>query len=80
MSETIFQKVAELIAKTKKVPVEQLTPDTTFEELRMDSLDGISLVFELEEAFNVSIPDEEALKFKDIRQVVEGLEKIGVAT
>ena len=79
MSETIFQKVAELIAETKKVSVEQLTPDTTFEELGMDSLDGISLVSDLEEAFNVSIPDEEALKFKDIRQVVEGLKKIGVA-
>jgi len=78
MSEKIFQKVAELIAESKKTPVEEITLDTTFQELGMDSLDGLSLVFELEETFDVAIPDEEALKLKDVRQVVESLEKLGI--
>jgi acyl carrier protein len=78
MTETIFQKVAELIAESKKTPVEQITPDTTFQELGMDSLDGLSLVFELEETFDVSIPDDEAMKLKNVREVVESLEKLGV--
>ncbi len=79
MSEIIFQKVAELIAESKKTPVEEITLDTTFQELGMDSLDGLSLVFELEETFDVSIPDDEALTLKNVREVVESLEKLGVA-
>lgn len=78
MSETIFQKVAGLIAQYKKIPVEQITLDTTFEQLNMDSLDGLSLVFELEEAFDITIPDEDAKKIQDVRQIVESLEKLGV--
>lgn len=76
MSEPIFRKVVELIAKSTKIPVERIMPDSTFEELGMDSLDGTTLLYELEEAFDVSIPDEVALKFKDIRQVVEYLEEL----
>jgi acyl carrier protein len=78
MSEKIYRKVAELISKSTKIPVERITPGTTFEELGMDSLDGTTMLFELEEAFDVTIPDEAALKFKDIRQVVACLEELGV--
>lgn len=79
MSETIFRKVAELIAESKGSPVEDITPETTFQELGMDSLDGLSLIFELEEAFNISIPDDEALKLSNVGGIVENLEKLGVA-
>lgn len=78
MSKKIFWKVAELIAKGTKIPVERITPDTTFEELGMDSLDGTTLLFHLEEAFDITIPDEEAAKFKSVRQVIEYLEELGV--
>ncbi|HEX8188158.1 MAG TPA: phosphopantetheine-binding protein [Pyrinomonadaceae bacterium] len=79
MSERVFQRVAELIAKGTKIPVERIRPDSTFEELGMDSLDGTTLLYELEEAFDLSIPDEVALKFKDVPQVVAYLEGLGVA-
>jgi acyl carrier protein len=78
MLEAIFQKVAGVIAEYKKIPVEQITLDTTFEELGMDSLDGLSVVFELEEAFDVMIPDDAAKTIQNVRQIVESLEKLGV--
>jgi acyl carrier protein len=79
MSEKIFQRVAEAIARSAKIPVERIRPDSTFEELGMDSLDGVTLLYELEESFGLSIPDEVALKFKDIPQVVAYLEGTGAA-
>lgn len=79
MSETILPRVVEMIARSTKIPAERITPDATFEELGMDSLDATTLLFQLEEAFDVSIPDEVALNFKDVRQVVEYLEGLGVA-
>ncbi len=76
MSDAIDQKVIAAIAKMKKIPPETVTLDSTLEELKIDSLDGLNLFFELEEAFDMSIPDEKARTMKTVRQVVEELERI----
>lgn len=78
MTESIFQKVAALIAAYKKMPVEEIKPETTFQELGMDSLDALSLVFEIEETFNVTIPDDAAKNIETVGQIVENLENLGV--
>jgi acyl carrier protein len=47
--------------------------DTTFEELGFDSLDGINIVFALEDSFSISIPDAVAQEITSIRMAVEKL-------
>jgi acyl carrier protein len=74
--EQIFSKVAELIAANNEVAVTDITMDSTFEDLNMDSLDGLTLVNELETAFEISIPNGEAMQIRSVRQTVESLEKI----
>jgi acyl carrier protein len=76
MSDTVAEKVLAIVAKTKKLPLEKVTIDSTFEELRVDSLDGLNLCFDLEEAFNISIPDEVARNMKTVREVVEAIETL----
>ena len=76
MSDTTTQRVISTIAKTRKIPPEQISLETTFEELGMDSLDGLNLIFELEEEFNINVPDDQALALRDVGQLVEGLEKL----
>ena len=66
-------KVIEIIAKQKRIPADQVTIDSTFQELGLDSLDAVNILFELEGEFNISISDEEARKIKDVRQMVEGV-------
>ncbi len=65
-----------LIAAVKRIPPEQVSIDKTFEELGMDSLDNMNLLFEVESAFNISIPDEEARSIRNVRQVVDGVRKL----
>lgn len=76
MSDSVAQKVIGVIAKYRKIPAESITMNTTFDELGIDSLDGINLVFELEEEFNLSIPDDRAFGMKTVGQIVEGIEKL----
>lgn len=76
MSDAITEKVLDLIASVKKLSREKLSVDSTFEELAMDSLDAINLMFEIENAFNISVPDEDAKSIKNVRQLIEQLEKI----
>jgi len=76
ISESVARKVIAEIAKTKRVAPETITMDTTLEGLQMDSLDGLNLFFELEEAFDLSIPDAEARSMRSVRQIVETIERL----
>lgn len=76
MSEDLIARVAAVIAKTQKIPPETVTIDKTFAELKIDSLDGINILFALESEFDVDIPDEAAREIKTVREMVEGIEKL----
>ena len=71
MPEAIEEKVMRAIAEVTHTPVEQITPEATFEELGLTSLDALAIVAELEDEFNVEIPNEDALALRDVRQAVE---------
>jgi acyl carrier protein len=76
MPDDITEKVLDLIASTKRIPREQVSPTSTFAELGLDSLDAINLVFEVESTFNISVPDAVANSMTSVPQVVEELRKI----
>jgi acyl carrier protein len=69
-------RVFAVIAKTQRIPIESISLESTFEELKIDSLDGINIVFELENTFNVTIPDEGVQNMHTVRETVEGIRKL----
>jgi len=75
MSSEVFDRIKDLIVTKKGVDAEKVIIDSSFEELGMDSLDSVELVADMEEIFNVNIPNTDLQNFKTIRQAVEGLEK-----
>jgi acyl carrier protein len=75
-SQEIVTRVVEVIAKARRMPPEMLTLDKSFEDLNMDSLDALNLVFELESAFDIEVPDEAVRQIRTVRQMVEGVEQL----
>lgn len=73
---SISEKVIRVFAEFKKVPVGDIKPNTTFEELGFDSLDGLNLIFELEEEFDLVIPDDKVQSMRSVSQVIEGIESL----
>lgn len=69
-------RVIKVIAKTQRIPPESVTIDSTFEDLKIDSLDGINLIFALESEFNVDIPDEDARAIGSVRQMTQGIAQL----
>ena len=57
----IFEKVAKLVAEQFGLEVEDLSEDTTFEELGADSVDIMELSMSVEEEFDVEELGEEDL-------------------
>jgi acyl carrier protein len=71
----VSEKVISVIANTKHVNPETISLDSSFEELEIDSLDGVEIVYCLEEEYKISVPDETMKEFRTVRDVVDALEK-----
>ena len=74
--DSVEAKVCEIIAQQKRIPPEKVTVDSSFEELGLDSLDAVNILFELEGAFNISISDDKAREIKNVRQMVDGVKSL----
>jgi acyl carrier protein len=57
-------------------PTAEITAETSFAtDLGADSLDTVELVMELEEEFDINIPDDEAERMKTVGDVIRYLEE-----
>jgi acyl carrier protein len=67
-------KVKQIIMEKLGVSEEQVTPEASFiDDLNADSLDIVELVMELEDAFGLEIPDEDAEKLRTVQNAIEYL-------
>ena len=75
----VTSRVIAVIAGSHELPLEKVTLDTTFEELGFDSLDGVNIAFDLEEEFDIEIPDEEAEKIGTVADAIAYIETAAAA-
>jgi len=73
MPETIEQRVFKVIAKNQRIPLEKVMIDSSFEDLSIDSIDSINILFDLESEFEIEINDEQARQIPRVREMVEGV-------
>ena len=76
MDQDLVNRVIGVIAKTQHLDASKITPDSSYEELGIDSLDGVNILFALENELDIEIPDEAAKQIRGVRQTVEGIEKL----
>jgi acyl carrier protein len=73
---SIADRVLHCVIETQHLPPERVTIDSTFQELGIDSLAGINILFAVESEFNITVPDEEAQRVRTVRDLVEGVGKL----
>jgi acyl carrier protein len=67
--------VIDIVAEQLGVDKEKITAETSFvNDLGADSLDTVELVMELEEEFDITIPDDAAEKIQTVGQAVQFIE------
>ena len=72
----IFDRVRRVVAENQQIEPEKITLDSTFEELEIDSFDGVNLLFGIESEFDIQVSDEDAKNLRGIRNVVDGVERL----
>ena len=72
----VSQRVIDIVAEQLGVDKEKVAPETSFvNDLGADSLDTVELVMELEEEFDINIPDDAAEKIQTVGQAIQFIEK-----
>ena len=75
---SVTERVTDIVAEQLGVDKEKISGDTSFaNDLGADSLDTVELVMELEEEFDINIPDDAAEKIQTVGQAVEYIEQNG---
>lgn len=72
----VSQRVIDIVAEQLGVDKEKVTSETSFvNDLGADSLDTVELVMELEEEFDINIPDDAAEKIQTVGQAIDFIQK-----
>jgi acyl carrier protein len=71
---TVEEQVREIVAKITHVDKSIITRESTFKDIKADSLDIVQALVAVEETFGIEIPDEDAQKFKNFGDFVSYVE------
>lgn len=70
----VEKKVIEILAAYKDCPEEDINIESSFKELKLDSLDTVEIVMNIEEAFGIELKITE--EFVTIKDVVDAIKKL----
>ena len=78
-SQELTERVLKVIATSKRIPPETVTIASEFQQLNIDSMDAVEILFALENEFDINIPDEDVREVRNVRQMVDGVAKLVAA-
>ena len=70
-------KIKTIIANSLRIDVEQIKPESSLsDDLKADSLTQVEIAMELENEFNIKIPEDDAAKFATVGNIIEYCDKL----
>lgn len=73
---SVEERVVDIVAEQLGVDKEKVSKETSFvNDLGADSLDTVELVMELEEEFDITIPDDAAEKIQTVGQAISYIDE-----
>lgn len=72
----MFEKVAEVASDVLGVEPEEITLETTFDDLDADSLERLQLVTAIEDAFDIEVPDDKLETMNSVSDALDVIESV----
>ena len=77
--ETVEGQLLEIVSRVTKIPKEKLSPtDDLIEKHGVDSMQRIEVLIEVEKAFGITTPDEEAQRLRHVTDFLKLIDKYKV--
>jgi acyl carrier protein len=74
------QIILDIIAKTCSIERGRITLDSTLKDLDVHSLDAVQVLFEIEDHFQISVPErEDQYSAGTVRGLIEGVDQLVAA-
>lgn len=71
----IFEKVAEIASDVLGINVDDVTEETSFDDLDADSLDRLQLVTAMEDEFDIEIDDDKLEAINSVADAIAAIEE-----
>lgn len=75
-NDELTTRVINVLVQAQRLDPARVTAESTFEELGIDSLDGINIVFALENEFGIDIPDESLPQLRSVSDIAAGIRQL----
>jgi acyl carrier protein len=72
----IKESVIAIIAREKNYPTDRISLESNLEEMGIDSLEAITILYELEKELDIDIPNESVNTIKTVGDIVKKLEHL----
>lgn len=72
---SVEEQVKDIVSKIAHIDKDIMSRESTFKEMKADSLDIVQALVAIEEQFDIEIPDEEAQKFRNFGDFVSFVEQ-----
>jgi acyl carrier protein len=72
---TTYERLKEILSSDYSVPPEKLLPDARLDELGVDSLGVMELLFKIEEAFGIQVPSDQ-IELATVNDVVNYIDRL----
>lgn len=72
----VQNKIFDIFAKEARLDRASLSLDTDLTQQKIESLDMVQILFAIEEAFDVDVPQGDQFRPKTMRDVVEGVKQL----
>jgi acyl carrier protein len=77
---TTFERFQDLLTNKFSVPAEKISPQASLDDLGLDSLDLIEVLFEVEDTFDIRVPqDGGALKTATVQDILNSIDELTAA-
>jgi acyl carrier protein len=75
----IEQKIKGILADKLHINIEKITPEASLrDDLGMDSFGAVEVIFEIEDAFNINVPQDDASNINTFKDMVDAIMKLAV--
>ncbi len=76
MTQNIENSIIKVIAQQKHLDPVDISLDSSLEELGISSLDAITIVYDIEELFDIEVPNEKLESLRSVKDIVDGISSL----